>query len=178
MQNDYDKDKTNVFVKYLPPDIDSEKLHELFASYGKIVSAKVMVNEETGQSLGYGYIFFYSFLFFYFFHFFPLPLFVLPPSLVSCEFGRWNRYLSFISSFFIMFFSCSRFFFFLCCPSFSYHNFITNCKEGEITPVLIYGIFPFPPFSFSLVVFSLGLHFSLACSLFPSPIASDLCIVL
>lgn len=56
MQHDFDKDRTNVFVKYLPPDIDSAGLHELFATYGKIVSAKVMVNQETGQSLGYGYV--------------------------------------------------------------------------------------------------------------------------
>ena len=51
-----DKDKTNVFVKYLPSEVDSDGLHALFETYGKIVSAKVMVNQETGQSLGYGYI--------------------------------------------------------------------------------------------------------------------------
>lgn len=56
MQQEVDKDRTNVFVKYLPPEVDSDGLEALFESYGTIVSAKVMVNQETGASLGYGYL--------------------------------------------------------------------------------------------------------------------------
>lgn len=48
-------DQTNVFVKYLPADIDDEGLRSLFSSYGEIISSKVMIDHQTGLSLGYGY---------------------------------------------------------------------------------------------------------------------------
>jgi RNA recognition motif-containing protein len=48
-------DHTNVFVKYLPGDIDNEGLRTLFAPYGEIISSKVMIDHRTGLSLGYGY---------------------------------------------------------------------------------------------------------------------------
>ena len=49
-------DDCNVFVKYLPPDISDQELHDLFLEYGKIKSAKVMYDPQTGNSLGYGYL--------------------------------------------------------------------------------------------------------------------------
>lgn len=49
-------DETNVFVKYLPPDINDVSLKELFSPFGEIVSVKVMVDPPTGASLGYGYV--------------------------------------------------------------------------------------------------------------------------
>lgn len=58
-----DKDRSNVFVKYLPPEIDNDGLLAMFGVFGKIVSAKVMVDQETGLSLGYGYVSFLSSLF-------------------------------------------------------------------------------------------------------------------
>ena len=47
-------DDCNVFVKYLPPDVNDQELHNLFADSGKIKSAKVMFDPQTGTSLGYG----------------------------------------------------------------------------------------------------------------------------
>lgn len=48
-------DETNVFVKYLPPDVNDCSLRDLFSPFGEIVSVKVMVDPPTGASLGYGY---------------------------------------------------------------------------------------------------------------------------
>ena len=48
-------DDTNVFVKYLPSALDDQGLAELFAPCGTIKSAKVMVDHQTGLSLGFGY---------------------------------------------------------------------------------------------------------------------------
>jgi RNA recognition motif-containing protein len=48
-------DKCNVFVKYLPPDLTDDGLHALFRHFGDIISAKVMVDHISGNSLGYGY---------------------------------------------------------------------------------------------------------------------------
>lgn len=49
-------DNTNVFVKYLPADVDDTRLRSLFSSFGTVVSAKVMVDVQNGSSLGYGFI--------------------------------------------------------------------------------------------------------------------------
>lgn len=48
-------DQTNVFVKYLPSELDDEGLRDLFSAFGEIVSSKVMVDHQTKTSLGYGY---------------------------------------------------------------------------------------------------------------------------
>jgi RNA recognition motif-containing protein len=44
---------SNVFVKYLPSQMDDAGLGSLFGGCGEIVSAKVMV-DNNGASLGYG----------------------------------------------------------------------------------------------------------------------------
>lgn len=49
-------DCTNVFVKFLPSEVDDSGLRALFSTFGEIVSAKVMVDHQTGSSLGYGYV--------------------------------------------------------------------------------------------------------------------------
>ncbi|KNC47578.1 uncharacterized protein AMSG_02604 [Thecamonas trahens ATCC 50062] len=49
-------DKCNVFVKYLPNDVDDDVLHALFAGFGDIASCKVMVDLDSGKSLGYGFV--------------------------------------------------------------------------------------------------------------------------
>lgn len=49
-------DPCNVFVKFLPPLCSDEQLQHLFSKYGNIVSSKVMKDEGTGKSLGYGYV--------------------------------------------------------------------------------------------------------------------------
>jgi RNA recognition motif-containing protein len=48
-------DQSNVFVKFLPPSTGDEGLRLLFSSFGTIISAKVMINHQTKDSLGYGY---------------------------------------------------------------------------------------------------------------------------
>jgi len=49
-------DQSNVFVKYLPPELVDSGLHQLFEPFGEIVSSKVMVDHQTGASLGYGFV--------------------------------------------------------------------------------------------------------------------------
>eukprot|EP00002_Diphylleia_rotans_P026133 TRINITY_DN519_c0_g2_i1.p1 TRINITY_DN519_c0_g2~~TRINITY_DN519_c0_g2_i1.p1 ORF type:complete len:602 (-),score=117.51 TRINITY_DN519_c0_g2_i1:1811-3616(-) len=55
-QDPHQVDPCNVFVKYLPADMSDDGLAELFQPFGDIISAKVMVDVKTGQSLGYGFI--------------------------------------------------------------------------------------------------------------------------
>eukprot|EP00741_Cyanophora_paradoxa_P015721 tig00020904_g15177.t1 len=49
-------DRQNVFVKYLPSELTDQGLYQLFSPFGGIVSAKVMVDHQTGNSLGYGFV--------------------------------------------------------------------------------------------------------------------------
>jgi len=49
-------DDCNVFVKYLPPDLSDSEFYNLFKSYGPIISSKIMVDQGTGKSLGYGFV--------------------------------------------------------------------------------------------------------------------------
>jgi len=53
-------DPCNVFVKYLPPELNDSGLYTLFLPFGMIASAKVMVDHQTGNSLGYGFVRFAS----------------------------------------------------------------------------------------------------------------------
>lgn len=55
-----DVDDCNVFVKYLPPEFSDEELYDLFAPFGKIISAKVMIDHQSGNSLGYGFVRYHS----------------------------------------------------------------------------------------------------------------------
>lgn len=57
MEDEREKlDNTNVFVKYLPANIDDFGLYKLFSRCGTIISAKVMVDIRTWKSLGFGYL--------------------------------------------------------------------------------------------------------------------------
>lgn len=47
---------TNLFVGSLPYAIDDAALQELFASVGNVVSAKVIMDRETGRSKGFGFV--------------------------------------------------------------------------------------------------------------------------
>merc|ERR1712137_134667 len=49
-------DLCNVFVKYLPHHFAEKELQELFQEFGDIESVKVMVDPQTGSSLGYGFV--------------------------------------------------------------------------------------------------------------------------
>lgn len=47
-------DQCNVFVKYLPPDLDDKEFQRMFKAHGQVVSSKIMIDQATGKSLGYG----------------------------------------------------------------------------------------------------------------------------
>jgi RNA recognition motif-containing protein len=51
---------TNIFVNYIPADFTQFDLEGLCQPYGHIVSSKVMVNLETGQSKCFGFVKFSS----------------------------------------------------------------------------------------------------------------------
>lgn len=46
---------TNVYVKNLPEGFDDDKLRDLFETYGKIISAKVM-SDDSGKTRGFGFV--------------------------------------------------------------------------------------------------------------------------
>ena len=45
-----------IFVAGLPYDLDDAELEEIFEKFGKIVSAKVAMDKETGKSKGFGFV--------------------------------------------------------------------------------------------------------------------------
>lgn len=47
-------DDCNVFVKYLPHDLTDRDFYKMFKVFGTIVSSKIMVDQASGKSLGYG----------------------------------------------------------------------------------------------------------------------------
>jgi len=53
-------DTENVFVKYLPSEMNDAGLRELFIACGEIVSAKVMMDSTSGSSFGFGFVRFKS----------------------------------------------------------------------------------------------------------------------
>ena len=46
----------NLFISSLPPEVDDASLIKLFSPFGKIVSAKVMVDLNTKISRGFGFV--------------------------------------------------------------------------------------------------------------------------
>merc|ERR1719318_2187557 len=47
---------TNVYIKNFGDVLDDEKLRDMFEKYGKIISAKVMVDESSGRVRGFGFV--------------------------------------------------------------------------------------------------------------------------
>jgi len=45
-----------MFVGGLPYEVDEAKLREVFGPYGKVTSAKVIMDRETGRSKGFGFV--------------------------------------------------------------------------------------------------------------------------
>ncbi len=46
----------NIFVAGLPYDLDDAELEEIFEKFGKVTSAKVAMDKETGKSRGFGFV--------------------------------------------------------------------------------------------------------------------------
>ncbi|MFN8289675.1 MAG: RNA-binding protein [Chitinophagaceae bacterium] len=46
----------NLFVAGLPYDLDDAELEEIFEKFGKVLSAKVSIDRETGKSRGFGFV--------------------------------------------------------------------------------------------------------------------------
>ena len=46
----------NIFVTKLSPNVTQEELHSLFAQFGTVTSAKIIIDRETGNSKGYGFV--------------------------------------------------------------------------------------------------------------------------
>lgn len=47
---------TNLYIKNFGEDMSDEGLGEMFSHHGKIVSAVVMKDRNSGKSLGYGFV--------------------------------------------------------------------------------------------------------------------------
>lgn len=47
---------TKLFVGSLPWAVDDAQLEEMFASFGQVTSAKVIVDRDTNRSKGYGFV--------------------------------------------------------------------------------------------------------------------------
>lgn len=45
-----------IFVAGLPYDLDDAELEEIFEKFGKVLSAKVAIDRETGKSKGFGFV--------------------------------------------------------------------------------------------------------------------------
>lgn len=45
-----------IFVAGLPYDLDDAELEEIFEKFGKVNSAKVAMDRETGKSKGFGFV--------------------------------------------------------------------------------------------------------------------------
>ena len=46
----------NLYISNLSYNISDEDLRQLFADYGEITSAKVIMDRETGRSIGFGFV--------------------------------------------------------------------------------------------------------------------------
>lgn len=46
----------NLFVGNLPWSVDDQSLENLFAEYGEVQSAKVILDRDTGRSRGFGFV--------------------------------------------------------------------------------------------------------------------------
>lgn len=47
---------TKLFVGGLPYSIDNNKLNEMFAAFGQVISATVIMDKFTNQSKGFGFV--------------------------------------------------------------------------------------------------------------------------
>jgi RNA recognition motif-containing protein len=52
----YTPSSTNLFIRYLPREVDDERLREIFSAYGTITSSMVMRDIHSGQSMGTAFV--------------------------------------------------------------------------------------------------------------------------
>jgi RNA recognition motif-containing protein len=45
-----------LFVSSLPYSVDDAQLEQIFAGYGTVLSAKVIIDRDTGRSKGFGFV--------------------------------------------------------------------------------------------------------------------------
>lgn len=45
-----------IYVGYLPWEVDNSRLEQVFSEHGKVVSARVVYDRETGRSRGFGFV--------------------------------------------------------------------------------------------------------------------------
>jgi RNA recognition motif-containing protein len=45
-----------LFIAGLPADLDDQELKEIFEDYGKVISAKVIMDKQTGNSREFGFV--------------------------------------------------------------------------------------------------------------------------
>jgi RNA recognition motif-containing protein len=53
---EYKMDKNKIFVGSLPWSINNDSLKELFAQYGEVTEAVVIMDRETSRSKGFGFV--------------------------------------------------------------------------------------------------------------------------
>ena len=46
----------NIYVGNLPYSIDRDQLREIFAQFGEVRAARVVIDRESGKSKGYGFV--------------------------------------------------------------------------------------------------------------------------
>ncbi|CAA7061942.1 unnamed protein product [Microthlaspi erraticum] len=49
---------SSVFVKGFPDSVSEGRLRKVFSEFGEVCNVKIIINERTQQSLGYGYVWF------------------------------------------------------------------------------------------------------------------------
>lgn len=54
--SDGPKQQTNLFINYLPPDLDDAGLRHSFSPFGEIENCKVMLDLNTGESRCFGFV--------------------------------------------------------------------------------------------------------------------------
>jgi cold-inducible RNA-binding protein len=47
---------SNLYVGNLPYEVKEEELQDLFGQFGEVISAKVIMDRETGRARGFGFV--------------------------------------------------------------------------------------------------------------------------
>ena len=47
---------SNLFIFHIPNNFSNRELHDLFDPFGEIVSVRIMINNASGRSRGFGFV--------------------------------------------------------------------------------------------------------------------------